>query len=644
MSKNSNYESDVDLGELFSGLWSHKLLITFLTGLSILYAGYYALTVEKKFTAHAIFEIEQSDTTPGFNLSGEIGALASLAGFAGKSMNMGTERLLERVAKREFIIKMKDKSSLDLDPYFNTFNPNNNEDPLWKATLKQMIGWQKTIQEKSAIIENNVIKNYKENVKFGTTNSGSITISVTHLDPKKASAYANTFMEEIRLLVEGESFTAQRFRLDYLSETLADALQEMEAAQENLKVYALQNSTMAQENFITDSLKLDQIRMEKRKVAEFSSLLSILKSLIKSGNLDSKSYEVIRSSHPLVDDIEFRRILGMSETISAWTWPEIETIDAVSATLRDRIKRLGVEIKNIEENAIIYAASAEDLAKLTRDAKIAEATYTVLIEQVKSQTLAAGFRPETFKVFEYATPPLAPSFPKRNTIIMLGSVFGFFVGCSLAVINSIRRGVYYTRSLLISNASAELALKSKSVRRLSKKSISSILSFLSQNRIVVLDEATLKLADKKVIYVLNFGGQPTASNAARILACQSAQAGNSVVICDTTGQAEKEVKEETVPKKSELPIVGMGNNISLITGCDGGSFFTSADFNSTIKELTNRFDHVFVCSSNSNTQLGLMALAKFFPGLVVVSGLRKTRKADIQQIKTRQPLNILFYD
>ena len=54
----------------------------------------------------------------------------------------------------------------------------------------------------------------------------------------------------------------------------------------------------------------------------------------------------------------------MSETISAWTWPKNETIEAVSATLRDRIKRLDIDIQIIEENAKIYATSAEDLAKL----------------------------------------------------------------------------------------------------------------------------------------------------------------------------------------------------------------------------------------------------------------------------------------
>ena len=83
MSQNSNLEDDeIDLSELFAALWSHKFLITFFTGLSIFLAGYYALTAEKKFTAKSIFQIEQNDSSSGFNLSGELGALASLAGFS----------------------------------------------------------------------------------------------------------------------------------------------------------------------------------------------------------------------------------------------------------------------------------------------------------------------------------------------------------------------------------------------------------------------------------------------------------------------------------------------------------------------------------------------------------------------------------
>ena len=90
----------------------------------------------------------------------------------------------------------------------------------------------------------------------------------------------------------------------------------MERTQKALKDYALENSTLAQEFFLSGSLKLDDIRMEKRKVEEISELLTILAKLIKSGNLDFNSYETLRSSNPLIDDVEFRRILGMSEVMN----------------------------------------------------------------------------------------------------------------------------------------------------------------------------------------------------------------------------------------------------------------------------------------------------------------------------------------
>ena len=644
MSHNSNLEDDeIDLGELFAALWSHKLLITLFTGLSIFLAGYYAVTTEKKFTAKSIFQIEQNDSNSSFNISGELGALASLAGFGGIQGTSSTDVLLERATGREFIVDMQRKFSIDQDLYFNTYDPEY-KDPFWKAAIKKIIGWQTTELEKNAIIENNVLKKYRKNVVFELTDGGAIEVSVTHIDPEKASYYANKFMEEIRQLVEDESNTSQALRLNYLSETLADALQDMEEAQKNLKDYALENSAMAQENFISDSLKLDEIRMEQRKVQEIADLLTIVENFIESGNLDSESYEALRSSHPLVDDIEFRRILGMSETISAWSWPDIDTIDAVSATLRDRIKRLNIDISNIEENAQIYATSAEDLAKYTRDAKIAEATYTVLIEQVKSQSLAAGFRPNTFKVFEYATPPLSPSSPKRNLVLAIGAVLGLFIGCVLAVINSRRKGVYYARSTLLSNANADLALRSKPIRRLARKSISDIKEQLSLRQITLLDEADLKLANEKVVYVMNSGGKMTASNTARLLATQSAQSGRNVVLCDSTGQAEKEIKEKTNIDRSAFPVHNINDNMSVITGATDSSFFTSKTFNSKLKDLAERFDQVFICASNKNAQLGLMALLEFAPSLVIISGLRKTKKSDIKNIKSRQTIDLLFHD
>ena len=241
MSYNSKLEDgEIDLSELVAALWSHKLLITVFTSFSIFLAGYYAITAEKKFTARSIFQIQQNDSRSGFNFPGELGSLASLAGLASAEATSSTDILLERAKGREFIIDMQRKFSIDRDLYFNTYNPDY-KDPFWKAAIKKIIGWQTTELEKNAIIENNVIRKYKGNVLFGVTNGGAVEILVTHIDPKKASYYANSFMEEVKLMVEQESEASKALRLNYLSETLADALQDMEQAQKNLKNYALKN-------------------------------------------------------------------------------------------------------------------------------------------------------------------------------------------------------------------------------------------------------------------------------------------------------------------------------------------------------------------------------------------------------------------
>ena len=231
MAQNSNLEIDeIDLRELFAALWAHKIIIVLITILFIFLSGYYSVNAKKIFTASAVFQIEETNTSSGFNISREMGALASLAGLASGGKASNKELLLERVKGREFILKLKESYSLDRDTFLNTYNPDY-KDPFWKAVIKKILGWGKTDLEKNAIIENNIINNYRKNVNLNITDAGAIEIYVKHIDPDKAFSYANKIMEEIRQLVEGESVAAQELRLAYLSETLADALQEMENAQ-----------------------------------------------------------------------------------------------------------------------------------------------------------------------------------------------------------------------------------------------------------------------------------------------------------------------------------------------------------------------------------------------------------------------------
>ena len=116
------------------------------------------------------------------------------------------------------------------------------------------------------------------------------------------------------------------------------------------------------------------------------------------------------------------------------------------------------------------------------------------------------------------------------------------------------------------------------------------------------------------------------------------------MLCDTTGSSEKEIKEAVTTQIRGLTVRSFSNNLSVLSGNQGANLFKSKTFNVTIKDLSDRFDQVFICTSNKNAKLGLLALSNNTPSLVMVASLRKTKKNDIKNIKIRQPIDLLLYE
>ena len=85
----------------------------------------------------------------------------------------------------------------------------------------------------------------------------------------------------------------------------------------------------------------------------------------------------LRQQFPIVDQVEFRRVLGQNEIISSWSWPDASSVDAVFDTLTERKNRLQSQINASQIDAERSGLALETYAKLEREAKIAEATYTV---------------------------------------------------------------------------------------------------------------------------------------------------------------------------------------------------------------------------------------------------------------------------
>ena len=178
MTQNNTIDDDeIDLAELFYALWAHKFFIGICAALAIVCAGYYALTTDKEYTAKAVFEIKQDDNSRGFSLPGDLGALASLAGVR-SSGTSDTDALLERVKSKEYILETNEILNFENDPYFNNYSPNQT-DPLWKATIKNLIGWQSDKRTADAIIEGKIVETFKESISVSTTDAGAISLFVT---------------------------------------------------------------------------------------------------------------------------------------------------------------------------------------------------------------------------------------------------------------------------------------------------------------------------------------------------------------------------------------------------------------------------------------------------------------------------------
>ena len=61
--------------------------------------------------------------------------------------------------------------------------------------------------------------------------------------------------------------------------------------------------------------------------------------------------------------------------------------------------------------------------------------------------------------------------------------------------------------------------------------------------------------------MLNSGGRPSASNAARLLAAKSAQSGRSVVLCGTR-PIRKRNKNKTHTNRQDQRVVDLGNDVN----------------------------------------------------------------------------------
>ncbi|MDB9740083.1 Wzz/FepE/Etk N-terminal domain-containing protein [Amylibacter sp.] len=642
---NSHPNDEIDLSELFIIFWAYKFFIAGTCALGILYGGYYALNANKVFSSTAIFKLDNGEPA-GISVNGQYSALASFAGIG--SGIRASALPVDEINGRIFIQNLDAKLNFQADSHFNTYNPNS-IDPVWKSLIKRAIGMQKSSTNAQEAIWQAIVAAYSKNVVLDDTNEGSFTITVKHLNPQRAAEIANEIMDTVISNKKNKKDTELDQQLSYLSNTLAKALNDLEVSQSNLKEFTLENSALPLESFAAESLQLDALREQFTRTSELHEAVAALSLILQNKTKDQENYLALRQKFPIVDQVEFRRILGQNEIISFWSWPEASSVSAVFDTLTERKSRLQSQINASQINAERSSLALETFAKLEREAQIAEATHTVLIEQVKAQSMVAGFRPDKTEVYEYASASINPSAPNRSLILAVGAFLGLFVGAALSLIMAFRRDVYFTKNSLKIGAQARIMASLKTLLPLRNKILNDVNTILIKKPRPILRDMAVEIHKSAAtqVVVTSSRAKMKGNSVAQVLASYMQSESTKIAVIDFSLRSKKlDIDGERLSVGSFV-VAESANHISILRP-DGDlaamDLLNHRDFWEKIQSLNSTFDLVFLSADNDDaiSLLGALEGQKMF--YITVARTKKTKSATLLQMRSLLPIQGLLYD
>lgn len=644
-----NAEDEIDLKELFSTLWAYKFFIAVVSLFFLVASAFYASRIERVYVAQSIFSLGEADQSASLlgSLGGQLGPLSALAGLP--SGGGGVATLVERVNSRGFILEVVDDLDLQDDQVFNSYKPDD-ADPAWKAAIKSLLGMGNAeIDGENAQIWD-IVETYQELIVISATDAGALEVSVTHRVPERAARIANFLASKIIAMENQENLDSIDRKLQYLSQTLADALQDLETAQNALKQYSLANSTQAVESFAVGSVLLDDMRAQRKKSADDLAAIAALKAILAEGSPTLEDYEQLREAFPEVDQAGFRRILGLSEVTSAWSWPSINTVLQVEASIQDRLASIDREIQELSDEAKRYASSAEELAQLTRNLKIAEAAYTVLIEQVKTQSLVAGFQPEDSRILAAADVPITPSAPKVTLILALGLVLGLFSGAALALIFGSRRGVYFTLSALLEAVGANYAHRVRKLNRFKRKGLAEVQQQTVKARLNWPRQIVLELENQggtQPVILCDISSGNRGEVLGRIIAATAGSLGRNAAFVDLSRTSQQSDKALTLEIGNELGRIGTADGCSeyvYVSGNKNIDMMYSKNFKNILSELLRKYDLLIFSANEAETDTVLASSFVEEPLVIASVSSKKTKISAIKNLLKRSVVGIAIYE
>ena len=149
----------------------------------------------------------------------------------------GSGNVLDRVAGRDFVADLADELDLLSDPFFNsTLTP-----PGMKRRLFTALGISKSEPPTENATESGLVNTFRKSISINGTQDGAYSVTFSHTNPDAAATIANAVVNKVLTQSRNEQIEEQQSRVEYLSEQLFKAQNDLDNATEKVQEFAVVN-------------------------------------------------------------------------------------------------------------------------------------------------------------------------------------------------------------------------------------------------------------------------------------------------------------------------------------------------------------------------------------------------------------------
>ncbi len=233
---------------------------------------------------------------------------------------------------------------------------------------------------------------------FNVTPEGLLEISYQDKDPVMAARLANSFANQLDIMVRQLSSSRARVARDFIENRLTEVTLDLEAAQNELKEFQLKNKA---------------VDLDQQTQLAIQSAVDLKVDLARNEIEKNVAEKTLSPSHPTVINLE-RKISEIKRQIN-----EIEFGGADSSYL-------SLPIAEVPSLKIKYADLMSRL-------QLAETLYQILSEQYEQAKIQEKMNTPAVSVIDPAQPPELGIKPQRRIIVMSTFILSllFAIGISL---------------------------------------------------------------------------------------------------------------------------------------------------------------------------------------------------------------------